>query len=181
MSQPKRGTRLFVSLTLADSIKQEVLRLNKYFPQIRFCRNLHLTITFIGNVEDAAPYKDILNVISAQPFTLVLDTFGYFHNNPSGILWLAPAENPALAKLKSHIDANLQALGFKPETRKFLPHITLSRLKNISRATLASMLNNVPNLALAWRINKFELMKSSLTPAGACHEAICQYFLNRCV
>lgn len=178
MSQAKSVTRLFVSLTLEDPIKQEVIRLNKYFPQIRFSRNLHLTISFIGNAESAAPYKDILNAISAPQFTLILDTFGYFFNNRSGIVWLAPRQNPILTQIKSDIDANLETLGFKPENRKFQPHITLSRLKNVSRARLAAMLDNAPGIALAWRISKFNLMKSSLTSAGACHEVVCQYLLS---
>lgn len=179
MWQAQAGTRLFVSLSLEGDTSREVLILNKYFHQAAFGRNLHLTLSFIGNVADPLPYKDALNKITAPEFALVLDTFGYFFNTSSSIVWLAPRSSPPLTRIKSHIDASLKTLGFEPEKRKFRPHITLCRLKNTSRPVLAAMLNNVPNIAINWQVNRFSLMKSVPTPAGARHEVVSHYSLGQ--
>jgi 2'-5' RNA ligase len=46
------------------------------------------------------------------------------------ILYIGLSENPELSSLQGRIDEALEPLGFPMETRRFLPHVTIGRIKN---------------------------------------------------
>jgi 2'-5' RNA ligase len=94
--------------------------------------NFHITLAFIGALEEAAIERLCLSVDewlarTALPgATLQLDTTGYWPK--PGIYWLGPGSWPEhLARLAQKLGSLGSAAGAKRERNPFQPHITLYR------------------------------------------------------
>jgi 2'-5' RNA ligase len=94
--------------------------------------DLHLTLYFIGEVGDveAAAIRDALDRVQAAPFTIDLEGVGRFP--PEGVarvLWAGVVPNPGLGALHRAVAGALAAaVGFRPEDRPYLPHVSLAYL-----------------------------------------------------
>lgn len=134
--------RLFVAVHVPEEWKEEALRVAselsaggadvKWVPP----RNMHLTIKFLGEVEEGllAPIKDALSVAAegAAPFDAGLAGVGLFP--PKGaprVVWLgvSPGES-GLTALARSVSGALEPLGFEPERRPFVPHLTIGRVRS---------------------------------------------------
>lgn len=98
--------------------------------------NLHLTLKFLGEVEDdrVTQLGARLESIAAAHRPLVLDVggTGVFPNfRAPHIVWMGVAGDSKLELLYHDVERGCEALGFAPEGRAFRPHITLGRLKAI--------------------------------------------------
>ncbi len=92
---------------------------------------MHLTLRFIGEVDgsDANAIDDALSSIRASKFTLQLKSAGAFGSKIPRALWAGIAPNEALTHLQRKIETALQRIGLEAEQRKFVPHVTLARLR----------------------------------------------------
>ena len=68
--------------------------------------------------------------------------------------------------------------GLPPETRKFAPHITLARLNRSSGPVLPFLQAHGALHGEPWRVESFDLMESTLTPAGADYVTVRRYRLE---
>lgn len=85
---------------------------------------LHLTLAFLGEVEDIAPAEAAVAALRGTgPFPLTLEGVGRFGDT----WWAGIRENPALEALALGLQADLRRRGFFLEARPWLPHITLVR------------------------------------------------------
>jgi 2'-5' RNA ligase len=89
---------------------------------------LHVTLKFLGTTA-ASKIPAVVAVMEQTlkdlaPFTLTLSGAGSFH----GALWLGVAPEPRLSELAERLNSALSPLGFAPEGKPFLPHLTLARL-----------------------------------------------------
>lgn len=85
---------------------------------------LHLTLAFLGEVEDAAPAMVAAEALrGAGAFPLTLEGVGRFGDT----WWAGVAENPALEALALGLQRDLRRRGFSLEERPWRPHITLAR------------------------------------------------------
>ena len=119
---------------------------------------LHLTLHFIGDVErERVPQlADALRV----PFDGVEMRFGRALMWAHGIAVLEPDSVPeALLELHAALAAVLQRLSLPLDDRPYRPHVTLAR-----RAGMAVAPHQGP--AIAWTIDRFALMESTLGPDG---------------
>jgi 2'-5' RNA ligase len=68
---------------------------------------------------------------------------------------------------------NFAQLGFETDDRKFIPHLTLGRVKKgrVDRKTVKNFLNQKVE-PLNFEINRVNLFESKLTPQGARHNII---------
>jgi 2'-5' RNA ligase len=137
--------------------------------------NVHLTLKFLGGVE-AARLDALAGALAGatracQAFDLTVRGLGAFPTpRRPRVLWAGVDEGGAhVATLARRVDEALQALGFVPEPRAFTAHATLGRLR-VPRAD--------PRLAEALaaggmygrqRVDRVALMRSRLSPQGACH------------
>jgi len=173
--------RLFVALQL-DPITRSLLgSLAKSIPGARPVpeEQIHLTIRFIGEV-DGALYHDIresLGGVKAPPISLYVKGVGHFP--PRGkprVIWAGVEPAGDIIILRHKINRALLECGLAPEKRKFHPHVTLARLKNVPAGKLVhflagnSLLQSPPVM-----INKMTLYSSSLTPQGARHTIESEY------
>lgn len=121
--------RLFIAIQLSEEMKSSITgtmhELKKagvrgsYVPT----QNLHLTLAFIGETEDAAAVKEALSTVSFRPFRLALSDMGCFGD----LIWVGLKGNQGLsAAVKSVRDA-LDSAGIGYDRKKFVPHITMVR------------------------------------------------------
>src|SRR5438067_201929 len=125
--------RLFVGIEFPPELK---LRLSLLCSGVAGARwvdpgNLHLTLRFIGEVDEglAADADEALMRVKARPFTLQLAGTGVFGGNRPHALWVGVERDPALVALRDKIELALIRVGLEPEGRRFAPHVTLARLR----------------------------------------------------
>lgn len=176
--------RLFVALALPDKVLARLVALGKEFPGLKWTppENLHLTLRFIGNVreERVAAVQTALQAVRAAPFSLRLNGLGLFVRPRQSILWAGLEPCPELSELKGRIDAMLALHAvLAPEGGRFLPHITLSRLKSAPQAALRERVKGVgKTLAGSCSARSFILFRSRLAPGGAVHTPEAVYELE---
>ncbi len=137
--------------------------------------NVHLTLKFLGNIsaETAeAIGKALHRVVAGQmPFTLCACGLGCFPR-PSAprVLWIG-LDDPhrRLFTLQQHLDTELAALGFAPESRPFHPHLTLARVQKLpNRARFLSLLQTFRDHKFGlFPVQELHLFRSQLHPQGA--------------
>lgn len=164
--------RLFVALAIADLEAQALSIIQCGVPGARWQvrEQLHLTLRFIGDVDgrDAAAVDDALSVISVPGFNLRLKGVGEFGSKHPQALWAGVEKNEALLHLQRKIETALQRAGFAPEGRKYVPHVTLARLRGTPRGAVMDYLTDHALYASEpFAVNRFSLFSSVLTPNGS--------------
>lgn len=176
--------RLFVALSLPDHIKDALLDLGPGIPGASWVPydNLHLTLRFLGEVREseAADIDEVLSGISAPAFDLTLrgvNHFGPLHKARS--VWASVERSPALAHLRDKVDAAVVRAGLQPERRKFIPHVTLARIKGETGHHLADYLARGGLFSAGpFAVTHFTLYESFLSSNGAIYEPLAQYPLT---
>jgi 2'-5' RNA ligase len=75
-----------------------------------------------------------------------------------------------LFQLRQKIDDALLAAGWRGELRNFNPHITVARVLNAEQESVDRWLHQHEGFAgPLFRVESFQLMQSTLQPAGALH------------
>ncbi len=181
--------RLFIGIEIPEELKEELAELKGLAPQIDSAkwiekRNIHLTLKFLGRVEDqlVAPISERIGtaVKGGGTFAFALGDAGAFPSaRRARILWYGVGEGEGeLKKLAGSMEAAVEAFGFAPEKRPFHPHITLARIKipqDVSSALekidgkLRSRKIEVPHVAL---------FESALRRKGAEYSVIDRFKLN---
>lgn len=132
--------RIFTGIQLAAEVKDTILKELQPFRRaaapMRWTGrdNIHLTLKFIGEVEEALAAKAGEALAAARiptaPFRLRLRGFGKFPAADGlDVLWAGVEASPALDSLFAGVEAALRPLGIEPDTRPFHPHVTLGRNK----------------------------------------------------
>lgn len=176
--------RLFVALTLPERLRPWVQGLQAGVPSAKWATpdNLHLTLRFIGNVDGRlfADIMDALAAIRSPAFELQLAGLGKFgeRGRPES-LWIGVGRSEPLDRLQTKVEAVLQRLGLEPEHRKFVPHLTVGRLKGAPSGRVADWLAAHAGFALPpFRVDHFTLYSSYLAREGAIHRAEAEYPLT---
>jgi len=177
--------RLFVSVELPDDVKATLARLVGDVPGARWLEpdELHLTVRFIGEV-DGVLFDDVLAALEevrVAPFTLALRGVGHFP--PRGeprILWAGLERSPELTALHNKVEGALVRAGVEPEPRKFLPHVTLARLRATPVRAVGSFIAlNGLYRSQPFAVTDFQLFSSNLSGKRAVHRQEAVYPLER--
>jgi len=176
--------RLFVALELPPDAKDGILTVIEDL-RARGIRaswsregTLHLTLAFLGDTDeddvDAVAGALATAAAGVPPFRWTVRGLGAFPSpRRPRVVWAGVEAPEALFDLKQRIDTELRPLGFKPDRRRFRPHITLGRIRREGDAPalgrhIASL--DVPECTVP--SNEVILMKSTLRKGGALHEAL---------
>ena len=137
--------------------------------------NLHLTLRFVGEVSghQADDLATALQQVSFSSFPITIAGVGHFEKGAHmHAAWARIAPSRQLATLQARIEHICQTLGLAPETRKYVPHITLARL-NRSSADMAPWLARHALLAPGtFEADAISLYESHLDPGGARYQEI---------
>lgn len=127
--------RLFVGLPLPEDVRQRLSLLNGGVPGARWepPENYHVTLRFIGEVElgQAEDIDAELHRLRMPEFSLSLSAVDHFGpGDKARVLYVGVERSEMLARLQGKVENAVQRAGMPPETRKFVPHVTLARLKD---------------------------------------------------
>lgn len=126
--------RLFMALEVPRSVATALSLLKGGLPGSRWieAENYHVTLRFIGDVDSkqADDVAEALGQISASQFKLPVNGLSVFGSKKPHALIALVDHQPHLIELHFSLERLCQRLGLPAEPRKFVPHITLARLKN---------------------------------------------------
>ncbi|HEV2490577.1 MAG TPA: RNA 2',3'-cyclic phosphodiesterase [Candidatus Acidoferrales bacterium] len=147
--------RLFVALDVPEGTRQALAALiRKLEGTCRGARwvraeNLHITLKFIGEVEEArlSAIKTCLSQLNPRDtFEIQFHCFGFFPDERRPrVFWVGMESGPSMAELAAEIDSHLQPMGVPHEEKVFRPHLTLARFNTLDG--LSKLREVVSNLA----------------------------------
>jgi 2'-5' RNA ligase len=172
--------RLFVALRPPETLRDLLIDTMEGLDGARWQgdEQLQLTLRFVGEVDapQANDLADALWAVRAEPFVLRVRGVGHFaRKRRASALWAAFEPSEGLAILHRRVERACRAAGLVPETRKFVPHVTIARL-NASTGPIDGWLAQHGRLTSpAWPVERFVLYESQLADHGANYTPVIQY------
>lgn len=162
--------RLFFALWPDERVRNEITDLAHSLPlqptaRLLVPENLHLTLAFLGNVDDPTRLELERGAasIEAAAFSLCLDSLDRW-NKPK-IACLLPSMFPdQLAGLADGLTGLSRACGVSMEERAYRPHMTLAR-------KVTQALPEMKPGPIHWDVRAFSLMESRSTKQGVKYES----------
>ena len=136
--------RLFTGLEIPSDIGQALSTLRGGLPGARWIDpgNYHLTLRFIGDVDDMVAHEvaSLLGRVKRGAFDLHMEGLTSFGGRkPRAVVAnVSPAQ--ALLDVQAEQERLMQRIGLEPEGRKYTPHVTLARLRESSSRDVAEYL-----------------------------------------
>lgn len=169
--------RLFFALWPGDEVREQLHRLtDNVSNQVRGrqmqAENLHLTLAFLGSVDEASYecLRQMASTIHLPSFQLSMDQLGYFRRPQ--VVWVGSSEIPEpLQLLVNAIKRGQLECGLEPEKRPFQVHLTLMR--KVARGIEFNDLS-----PLIWQVNDFCLVESHILPEGVEYEVLHRWSLQ---
>jgi RNA 2',3'-cyclic 3'-phosphodiesterase len=157
-------SRLFFALWPDNRVRNEIQVFANQLPldgaRLVAQKNTHITLAFLGNVDEETSTALIraASRLQVAPFSLNLDRSGWW-KKPK-IAWLAPTDCPEeLSRLVAELGALAQSCGLALDGRPYRPHLTFAR--KVPRA-----LADIPLQPISWNIKEFCLLESKTHPQG---------------
>ena len=182
--------RTFIALELPTSLRHELSGQAKLLAgqdkrqHIRWLpsENYHLTLAFLGDVDSASlsglqfELERKLESMKAVPCKIpTITPFPFSRPKIVAALLECTAE---LRQLQTDVVNCVRSCGISPERRRFVPHVTLGRLKPYA---VKSVDLQTQNILFAGVADAVTLFQSELTPNGAIHNALAEIPLRTLV
>lgn len=163
--------RLFTALEVPRDAALSLSLLRGGLPGARWVdvENFHLTLRFIGDVENhiADEIVHALDRIRRPGFQLTLSGVGAFGSKKPHSIYAGVAPSPELKELQAEIERVCQRLALPADPRKFVPHVTIARLRNPNDFEVAHYLSGRGNFTtLPFEVSRFVLMSSRDSTGG---------------
>jgi 2'-5' RNA ligase len=163
--------RLFTGIELPDDVvrRLSILRAGLNGASWIDPENYHITMRFAGDITDseADQFADALAGIHFDSFDIELSGLGSFGGNKPRSLWAAVKPSPQLDVLQKAHERAARLAGLPPETRNFVPHVTLARLRNVSPYAAAEYLARHGGFFVApFTVSRFVLFSSRPNQGG---------------
>jgi len=130
--------------------------------------NYHLTLRFIGDVDDALAEEiaDLLSKVARPAFDLRIDGLDSFGGNRPRAVVAAVSAVAELVELQADHERIMQRVGLEPD-RKYKPHVTLARLRDTSSRQVADFLSiRQPFRSPPFSVSRFVLYSSRASIGG---------------
>jgi RNA 2',3'-cyclic 3'-phosphodiesterase len=170
------SSRLFFALWPDDQARLELARLCRTIEAKGFRpvqpQNLHVTLVFLGCVDAASELlirRSVTN-ISAKPFILRFDQLSFW-SNPRVLCLTCSQVAEEAELLAAGLNREVASCGLQPETRPYIPHITLARHAG-----------NLPDInfePIVWRAGSFCLVESCSEAGGVYYQVRQQWLLEK--
>lgn len=163
--------RLFTALEIPRdaSLSLSLLRGGLHGARWIDVENYHLTLRFFGDIENhlADELANALDRVNRPGFSLSLSGVGAFGGKKPHSVYAAVAPSPELNALQAEIERIGQRLGLPADARRFVPHVTLARLRNTAPLDVAHYLSARGNFSAApFAVGRFVLMSSRDSVGG---------------
>ena len=178
--------RLFFAIELGDALldqlEERTAPLRAEAPELAWVRreHRHLTLKFLGEVEEASAGKAIEAADRAaarhQPLEMSVRDIGAFPNfRRARVVWSGVEQEPRLELLHHDLELECEREGFEVEGRPFRPHITLARVRAplaVERARGLARVARTVRMQATVRVERITLFESTLAPTGARYRRI---------
>jgi 2'-5' RNA ligase len=163
--------RIFTGLEIPAEIAQTLSLLRGGLPGARWIdpQNYHLTLRFIGDVDStvAREVASMLDQLKRVAFQLRFDGLSSFGGRKPRAVVAGVAPSPALLDLQAEHERVLRRIGLEPEGRKYVPHVTLARLRQSSSRQVADYLAGRGLFRSApFAVDRFVLFSSRASVGG---------------
>ncbi len=163
--------RLFTGLEIPRSVGDSLAMMRGGLPGARWIdpENYHLTLRFIGDIDDALAREIALMLgrVQRRSFEMRLDGLTSFGGRKPRAVIAAATPVAALIELQAEQERLLQRLGLEPEGRKYIPHVTLARLRESSSHQVADYLSTRAHYRSAsFEVARFVLFSSRSSVGG---------------
>ncbi|MFG1394201.1 RNA 2',3'-cyclic phosphodiesterase [Xanthobacter agilis] len=131
--------------------------------------NYHVTLRFVGDVDDATgrDIMDMLGAVRRPAFDLMLQGLDQFGGRKPRSVFAAVKVNAAIMELQAEQERIMQRLGLVAEGRNFRPHVTLARLRDASSRQVADYLAlRGPYCSTVFHVPRFVLFSSRDSVGG---------------
>jgi RNA 2',3'-cyclic 3'-phosphodiesterase len=163
--------RLFTALEIPRNAAMSLSLLRGGLPGARWIdvENYHITLRFIGDVDGRTADEIVnrLDRIDREEFQINLSGIGSFGSKKPHSVWAGVSPSPDLNALQAEIERICQRIGLPPDPRKFMPHVTLARLRSARVEDVVHYLSGRGNFhTLPFMVGRFVLMSSKESVGG---------------
>jgi 2'-5' RNA ligase len=163
--------RLFTGIEIPAQIAQSLTMLRGGLPGARWIdtQNYHVTLRFIGDVDDSVANEvaSLLGRVRRGAFELHLDGVTSFGGKKPRAIVATVASSPALMEAQAEQERLMQRIGLAPEGRKYTPHVTVARLRDSSSRDVAEYLSARGLFRTqSFQVSRFVLFSSRASVGG---------------
>ncbi len=175
--------RLFTGLEIPAGLATDLAMLRGGISGARWIdvENYHLTLRFIGDIDDKTAYDvaAMLETVRRPAFKVTLEELGAFGGErPRAIVAKAKPAQP-LVELQAEQERLMRRIGIAPEPRKFTPHVTLARLRHASTMAVADYLAMRGGFfTRCFEVSRFVLFSSRASTGGGPYVVEAEYPLG---
>jgi 2'-5' RNA ligase len=171
-----RDKRLFVAIGMPAAVTDLLVSLDPRLPGIRWMRpdQIHLTVSFLGNVGPLAgeTLREKLAAITFSGFFMPVKGIGTFP--PKGkpnVIWAGVGSgHPQLFHVYKRVQEAALGAGLQPDLRRWTPHITFARCRDVSPQTILPFLKEQVDFDAGMvRVESFALYSSIPGPLGSAY------------
>ncbi len=166
-------TRAFIAIEFSDEVIKEIARVQELLSGVKFTgkltelENLHLTLKFLGEIDDKTleKIKEKLKEIKFEGMKLKLGKIGTFsvRGNPR-IVWVK-VEGKEIYELQKAIDESLKDLF--PVEERFMGHLTIARVRYVrDKRGFLEHINGIHVKPIDFVVSEVKLKKSELKRIG---------------
>ncbi len=166
-------TRAFIAIEFPDEVVKEIARVQELLSGVKFTgkmtelENLHLTLKFLGGIDDSKveEVKKRLAGIKFDKMSLKIGKIGTFsvHGKPR-IVWIK-IEGKGIYELQKQVDDALK--GLFPAEERFMGHLTIARVKYVKdKKGFLSHIDGIHVKSIGFECSEFKLKKSELKLIG---------------
>ena len=176
--------RLFTGVEIPSDVGQALGMLRGGLPGARWVdpENYHLTLRFIGDVDDLVAHEvaSLLGRVKRDAFELHLEGLTSFGGRKPRAVVASVAQEQALLDVQAEHERLMQRIGLEPEGRKYMPHVTLARLRDASSRAVAEYLAARGYFrTAAFRVSRFVLFSSRASVGGGPYVVEATYPLDQ--
>ena len=172
--------RIFLAIDIPDKLKEQINNFNEELKKLEINanfvekENLHINLKFFGDTEKEQKEKIIEKIKEVSEnfnsFQLNAKDIGVFPSmNHIKVVWVGVEDKKEnLSNLQKELENEFEKIGIKKENRKFIPHITLCRIKtgkNIEKI-IKTIKENKDKEFGTFEVENISLIKSELSPNG---------------
>jgi RNA 2',3'-cyclic 3'-phosphodiesterase len=182
-----QAKRIFIAFDISNEARTTAVdhleKLKREFPDCHAAwtnaNKLHYTMRFLGDVE-VGKIEAVAQVVDetaakSKAFDLRISGTGVFPSlNKARVIWLGTkGDLEEVALLKSGLDNRLAGLGFERESKRFTPHLTLARVKDLigCRPLVEKHLESVVESA-PFTVGEIIIYESQLRPTGSVYTVL---------
>ncbi|WP_237480517.1 RNA 2',3'-cyclic phosphodiesterase [Lichenibacterium dinghuense] len=174
--------RLFTGLQIPAGLATELALMRGGLTGARWIdtEDYHLTLRFIGDIdpETADAVDEVMVGIRRKPVTVTLEGLDYFGGDKPRAIVAKAQPSAALVELQAEQERLLRRIGLPPEPRRFVPHVTLARMRGASQVAVAHYLGTRGFLSRRFEAEAFVLYSARDSVGGGPYVVEAEYPLG---